>query len=136
MLALTSSERELLRFAKDNCESVVVVICSSSAMELAALEDDPDVDALLWLGGAGSTGYVALAAILRGEQRVTGGFAGLKGDQRAAQPRGDLALHRLVALEHGAHHALAVRVGEEIAAIAKQPARGDEELQTLSLIHI
>lgn len=72
MLALTSSERELLRFAKDNCESVVVVICSSSAMELAALEDDPDVDAILWLGGAGSTGYVSLAAILRGAVTPSG----------------------------------------------------------------
>ena len=71
-----------------------------------------------------------------GEQRVTGGLAGLKGDQRAAQPRGDLALHRLIALEHGAHQPLAVRVGEEIAAVAKQPARGDEELQAHAVLPV
>ena len=72
MLALTSSELALLEYAKANCDGVVAVICSSSAMELAVLEDDDSIDAILWVGGAGSTGYASLADILRGTVTPSG----------------------------------------------------------------
>ena len=72
MLALTSAERALLEYAKAYCDGVVVAICSASAMELAALEDDPGINAVLWLGGAGSTGYASLADILCGAVTPSG----------------------------------------------------------------
>ena len=72
MLALTSAERALLEYAKAHCDGVVVAICSASAMELAALEDDPGINAVLWLGGAGSTGYASLADILCGAVTPSG----------------------------------------------------------------
>ena len=72
MLSLTAAERETLSFAKACCAHVVVVLASSSPMETALLEDDPDIDAILWLGGAGSTGYASLGRILSGQVNPSG----------------------------------------------------------------
>lgn len=72
MLALTAAEREVLSYAKRTCGAVVVVLASPSPMEAAALEDDSGVSAILWLGGAGSTGYLSLGDILTGKVNPSG----------------------------------------------------------------
>ncbi|WP_294553176.1 glycoside hydrolase family 3 C-terminal domain-containing protein [uncultured Pseudoflavonifractor sp.] len=72
MLALTSAEQDLISFAKASCEGVVVVLASSSPMEIWELEQDPAIDAILWLGGAGSTGYGSLARVLSGRVNPSG----------------------------------------------------------------
>lgn len=66
MLALSTAEREVISFAKANCEGVVVVLESSSPMQIAELEDDAGIDAILWVGGAGCSGYESLGDILVG----------------------------------------------------------------------
>ena len=71
-LALTQAEKALLALAKENCSAVVAVICSASPMELACLEDDPAIRAVLWQGGAGSTGYGSVARILAGDVNPSG----------------------------------------------------------------
>lgn len=71
-LALTSAEKEIIRLAREHCSGVVVVICSASPMELADLQDDPGVNAILWQGGAGSTGYASIADILCGRVNPSG----------------------------------------------------------------
>ena len=41
-------------------------------MEIASLADDPGISAILWQGGAGSTGYASIARILTGEVNLSG----------------------------------------------------------------
>ena len=66
MLALTKAERATLAFAKAHCQAVVVVLESSVPMQIAELEDDGEIAAILWVGGPGSTGYRSLGSILSG----------------------------------------------------------------------
>jgi len=69
MLAPTAAELDTVAYAKRACRAVVIVLASPSPMEIAVWEDDPGISAILWLGGAGSTGYLSLGDILTG--RVT-----------------------------------------------------------------
>ncbi len=72
MLAPTAAELATVDYAKRACAAVVVVLASPSPMETAAWEDDPGVSAILWLGGAGSTGYLSLGDILTGRVNPSG----------------------------------------------------------------
>lgn len=71
-LALTQAEHAILDLAKERCTGVVVIISSASPMELACLEDDPGISAILWQGGAGSTGYASIGEILAGRVNPSG----------------------------------------------------------------
>lgn len=66
MLALSAAERRLVSFAKANCAAVAVILESSSPMQIAELEDDAGIGAILWMGGAGCSGYESLGDILVG----------------------------------------------------------------------
>ena len=68
MLALTAAERAAVDFCQGPLRRRVVVVLESSApMQIAALEDDGGVNAILWVGGAGSGGYESLGDILAGK---------------------------------------------------------------------
>lgn len=72
-LALSQYEKDTIRFAKNNCDKVVVIINSSNVMELAPLlEGELEADAILWIGGPGSTGFASMADILTGEVNPSG----------------------------------------------------------------
>ena len=51
------------------CGLFLLAGCQSQAVqeEIWELEQDPAIDAILWLGGAGSTGYGSLARVLSGQ---------------------------------------------------------------------
>lgn len=72
MLSLSAAEQDTLSYAKRVCSAVVVVLISSSPMEIAVLQDDPSVSAILWIGGAGSTGYRSMAEVLTGQINPSG----------------------------------------------------------------
>lgn len=72
MLSPTAAERDTVAYAKRACSAVVVVLASPSPMEAAVWEDDPGVSAILWLGGAGSTGYLSLGDVLSGRVNPSG----------------------------------------------------------------
>lgn len=72
MLAPTAAELDAVAYAKGACAAVVVVLASPSPMEVSALEDDPGVSAILWLGGAGSTGFLSLGDVLTGRVNPSG----------------------------------------------------------------
>ena len=57
--------------AKENFETVIVLINSSNVMELGFLEDE-NVDAALWVGGPGSTGCNSIGKILCGDVTPSG----------------------------------------------------------------
>lgn len=71
-LALSQNEKDMLEIAKQNCDSVIVVIETSNAMELAELEDDEDIHAILLVGGMGSAGFTALGEIMNGTVNPSG----------------------------------------------------------------
>jgi beta-glucosidase len=74
-LALSEDEKEMIRFAKANCDSVVVIINSSNVVEIADLADDNSdisADAILWIGGPGGQGFEAMAEILCGKVNPSG----------------------------------------------------------------
>lgn len=71
-LALTQNEKDLLEVAKANCSKVVVVLETSNAMELAELQDDSKINAILQVGGCGCSGFASLAEILCGDLNPSG----------------------------------------------------------------
>lgn len=66
MLAPSTVELETIAFAKAHCENVVVVLACSSPMQIGELEYDDGIGAILWVGGAGCSGYASLGDILAG----------------------------------------------------------------------
>ena len=75
-LQLDDNEHELIKLAKENFGKVVVMINSSSAMQITELQAAKDteygVDAILWVGGLGDQGMLAAAEILTGEVNPSG----------------------------------------------------------------
>lgn len=71
-LELTKDEEDLLALIKaQGFGKVIVLINSSNAMELGFLEDD-SIDAALWIGSLGSTGFNAVGEILSGKVNPSG----------------------------------------------------------------
>lgn len=75
-LQLDDNEHELIKMAKEHFGKVVVVINSSSPMQVTELQAAKDteygVDAILWVGGIGDQGALAAAQILTGEINPSG----------------------------------------------------------------
>ena len=78
-LALTTYEKAMLSFAKENCSAVVAVIESSNVMELGDLMEggEFECDSIVWVGGAGATGFASLGDILCGDVNPSGRTADL-----------------------------------------------------------
>ena len=71
-LELTQDEEDLLALIKaQGFGKVIVLVNSSNAMELGFLEDDA-IDAALWIGSLGSTGFNAVGEILSGKVNPSG----------------------------------------------------------------
>lgn len=73
-LSLTKNERDLIALAKECSDKVIVLISSSQSVEIGGLKDDPDVDAILWIGAPGCYGMLGIADILSGKVSPSGGL--------------------------------------------------------------
>lgn len=72
-LQLTEYEKDTVSFAKSNCDNVIAIINSSNVMELGPLmSGEYEVDAILWVGGPGATGFASMGAILSGTVNPSG----------------------------------------------------------------
>ncbi len=71
-MQLSTNERNTITYAKENCDKVVVLLNCPSSIEVAELQRDDQIDAILWIGLPGSTGYRAIAGILTGEVNPSG----------------------------------------------------------------
>lgn len=72
-LALTSYERETIRFAKNHCKAVIVVINSSNVMEIEELTyGELECNAIVWIGAPGLKGIQSLADVLVGKVNPSG----------------------------------------------------------------
>ena len=66
-LELTRPERDMIALAKQNSEKTIVVVNAANAFQLGELQDDPDIDAIVWAIPGGQVGFNALGRILDGE---------------------------------------------------------------------
>ena len=72
ILGISKEEQEIIDEAKENFDNVIVLLNSSSALEIEALKDDPDIDAVMWIGYPGVYGFEAVASVLKGETAPSG----------------------------------------------------------------
>ena len=71
-LMLTPTERSVLEYVEGKFDKVIVLINSTNVMELGELEDDDGVDAVLWIGGTGVSGFNAVGDVLTGKVNPSG----------------------------------------------------------------
>ncbi len=72
--SLTKNERDMIALAKECSDKVIVLVQSSASVEIGSLKDDPDVDAILWIGAPGCYGFLGVADILCGRVSPSGGL--------------------------------------------------------------
>lgn len=66
IMSLSDEEMALVEEAKANFDKVIVLVNSTNTMEIANLADDPDIDAIMWIGFPGAYGFYAVADVLSG----------------------------------------------------------------------
>ncbi|QPK80999.1 glycoside hydrolase family 3 C-terminal domain-containing protein [Schaalia sp. ZJ405] len=66
-LELTRPEKDMIELAKSASDKVVVVVNAANAFQLGELNDDPEIDAIVWAIPGGQVGFNALGRILDGE---------------------------------------------------------------------
>lgn len=71
-LQLDANEKALVEEAKANFSKVIIILNSATTMQIGDLEDDPGVDAILWIGTTGGTGINALGKVLNGDINPSG----------------------------------------------------------------
>ncbi len=73
-LMLEDNERALVEYVKASGKfsKVIIVLNTPSPMEIAELEDDDAVSAILWIGLTGADGIMALGQVLNGEVNPSG----------------------------------------------------------------
>ena len=72
ILGISTEEQAIIDEAKENFDKVIVLLNSSSALEIESLKDDPDIDAVMWIGYPGVYGFEAVASVLKGETSPSG----------------------------------------------------------------
>ncbi|MCG7286255.1 glycoside hydrolase family 3 C-terminal domain-containing protein [Cellulomonas sp. ACRRI] len=85
-LELNKDEKDLIELAKANFDTVVVVVNSSTTIEMGDLQADTGVDAILLAGSPGATGLNAVGTILSGEVNPSGRTADLWAADFTADP--------------------------------------------------
>lgn len=76
-LELNQDEKDAIALAKKHFDTVVVLINASTTMELGELEEDGDIDAIVWVGSPGQTGFYAVGGVLSGKVNPSGRTADL-----------------------------------------------------------
>ncbi len=66
VLSLSMEEKAVIEEAKANFDKVIVLVNSAATMEVADLQNDPDIDAIMWIGFPGPYGFYGVADVLNG----------------------------------------------------------------------
>ena len=72
ILSLTDDEMAVLNHAKENFDKVIVLLNSANQLDVKYLQDDEDIDAILWIGMPGSYGFLGVADVLNGTVSPSG----------------------------------------------------------------
>ena len=84
--SLTKNERDAIELAKECSDKVIVLVSSSASVEIGSLKDDPDVDAILWIGAPGCYGMLGVADVLCGRVSPSGGLFDIFTAQNMSAP--------------------------------------------------
>ena len=72
-LSLSDYERQTIALAKEHSNGKVIVMLNTVAvMEIEELKQDPDIDAILWVGLPGIYGFEGVADVLLGNESPSG----------------------------------------------------------------
>ncbi len=74
-LSLTANERDIIALATEKFEKVIVLVNTTSAMEIDELKENDKIDSILWIGHPGNYGTLGIADILTGKVSPSGGMA-------------------------------------------------------------
>ncbi len=72
IFGLSSDEKAILAEAKANFDKVIVLINSVNPLELKEVQNDAEVDAIMWIGYPGAYGFYGLANVLQGQTAPSG----------------------------------------------------------------
>ncbi len=111
ILSLSNDERDLLNWVKtQGFGKIVVLLNSSTAMEIEELKQDEAIDAIVWIGNPGAYGTYGIAKLLSGEVLPSGHlpdtFAVNSAKSAAAQNYGVFTFANPDAIETTTNHAL------------------------------
>ncbi len=109
VLQLHDYERGVIEEAKKCSDKVIVLINSDNVMEIGELKNDPDVDAILQVGGTGVYGLYGVANVITGKVSPSGHlvdtYAASNLSSPAAQNYGDFSFtnsdHSYVVYQEG-----------------------------------
>ncbi len=73
-LQLQNTERELIAMAEENFDTVIVLLNASNPIECGELQDDDQIDAIVWVGAVGTRGSYGIADLLLGNENFSGGL--------------------------------------------------------------
>ncbi len=71
-LELNKDEKDLVALAESNFDTVIVVVNASTSLELGTLQDDENIDGIVYAASPGAVGFGALGPILSGEVNPSG----------------------------------------------------------------
>ena len=72
-LSLSAYERQMIEMAKEHSNGKVIILLNTVAvMEIEELKQDPDIDAILWVGLPGIYGFEGVADVLLGNESPSG----------------------------------------------------------------
>ena len=74
-LELTPNERDLMKTAKANFDNIIVVLNTDNAIAVSGMDKDPQIKAILQVGGLGWNGAEALAEVITGKINPSGRLA-------------------------------------------------------------
>lgn len=85
-LELTTNERDVIETAKKASDKVIVLINTANAVEIGDLKNDPDIDAILWIGLPGCYGMLGVADILCGRVSPSGAMSDIYATYNMSAP--------------------------------------------------
>ncbi|WP_245566828.1 glycoside hydrolase family 3 C-terminal domain-containing protein [Jonesia quinghaiensis] len=85
-LELNKDELDLIDLATENFDTVIVLVNSSTSMELGPVQDNADVDSVLLIGSPGATGFNAVGEVLTGDINPSGRTVDLWATDFTADP--------------------------------------------------
>ena len=83
---LTIDELNAVAMAKECSDKVIVLVASSASVEIKELKDDPEIDAILYIGSVGNYGNLGIADILCGKVNPSGGLFDIFTSQNMSAP--------------------------------------------------
>lgn len=74
-LEFTPREIELVNYVADHFDTVILVLNTGNAYEMSWMQDNDDIDGILWVGNPGTSGFASLGKLLNGTVSPSGHLA-------------------------------------------------------------